>query len=88
MWSKGFSSEETRAAFARVTDFAASSEGAPVRFAAYDAECQSSFMRGEYNKAQEIAETFLREAEAEGRATEMGARLGERSASSCFSRET
>ena len=73
MWSKGFSSEETRAAFARVTDFAASGEDAPVRFAAYDAECQSSFMRGEYNKAQEIAETFLREAEAEGRATESGA---------------
>jgi tetratricopeptide (TPR) repeat protein len=73
MWSKGFSSEETRAAFARVTDFAASGEDAPIRFAAYDAECQSSFMRGEYNKAQEIAETFLREAEAEGRATEAGA---------------
>ena len=73
MWSKGFSSEETRAAFARVTDFAASGEDATVRFAAYDAECQSSFMRGEYNKAQEIAETFLREAEAEGRATEAGA---------------
>ena len=73
MWSKGFSSEETRAAFARVTDFAASGEDATVRFAAYDAECQSSFMRGEYNKAQEIAETFLREAEAEGRATESGA---------------
>ena len=73
MWSKGFSSEETRAAFARVIDFAASGEDATVRFAAYDAECQSSFMRGEYNKAQEIAETFLREAEAEGRATEAGA---------------
>ena len=73
MWSKGFSSEETRAAFARVTDFAASGEDATVRFAAYDAECQSSFMRGEYSKAQEIAETFLREAEAEGRATESGA---------------
>jgi predicted ATPase len=73
MWSKGFSSEETRAAFARVIDFAASGEDATVRFAAYDAECQSSFMRGEFNKAQEIAETFLREAEAEGRATEAGA---------------
>ena len=73
MWSKGFSSEETRAAFARVIDFGASGEDTTVRFAAYDAECQSSFMRGEYNKAQEIAETFLREAEAEGRATEAGA---------------
>ena len=72
MWSEGFSSDETRAAFARVTDFAASGEDAPMRFAAYDAECQSSFMRGEYTKAQEIAETFLREAEAEGRATEFG----------------
>ena len=73
MWSKGFSAKETRAAFARVTDFAATGEDATVRFAAYDAECQSSFVRGEYNKAQEIAEIFLREAEAEDRATEAGA---------------
>jgi tetratricopeptide (TPR) repeat protein len=73
MWSKGFGAEETRAAFARVTEIAGPTVSAPERFVAYDAQCQRSFVRGEYRQAQEAAETFLREAEAEGRATEAGA---------------
>ena len=34
-------------------------------------ECLTSFMRGEHRQAHEEAEAFLREAEAEGRATEL-----------------
>ena len=73
MWSKGFAAEETRAAFARAAELAGPSEQTSARFVAYDAQCQRSFMRGEYAQAQETAEIFLREAEAEGRATEAGA---------------
>jgi class 3 adenylate cyclase/predicted ATPase len=73
MWAKGFGAEETTAAFARAQALAGSAEDASARFAAYDAHCQRSFMRGEYNQAREMAEIFLREAETEGRATEAGA---------------
>ena len=73
MWSKGFAAEETRAAFARVAEFAGPTESAPERFVAYDAQCLRSFTRGEYAEARELAETFLGEAEAERRATEAGA---------------
>ena len=73
MWAKGFASEETRAAFARVAEFAGPTESVPERFVAYDAQCLRSFTRGEYAEARGLAETFLREAEAERRATEAGA---------------
>ena len=46
-------------------------EAAP-RFVAYYGECLTSFMRGEHRQAHAEAEAFLREAEAEGRATEAG----------------
>ena len=73
MWSKGFAAEETKAAFARVAQFAGQTESDPARFATYDADGQRMFMRGEYARAQETAEIFLREAEVERRATEAGA---------------
>jgi predicted ATPase len=73
MWGKGFGAVETDAAFARVGELAGPAEAAAARFAAYDARCLSSFIRGEYRLARDEAETFLREAEAEGRATEAGA---------------
>jgi tetratricopeptide (TPR) repeat protein len=73
MWAKGFAAEETRAAFARVTEFAGPTENALERFVAYDAQCLRSFTRGEYAEARDLAETFLREAAAERRATETGA---------------
>jgi len=69
---KGFAAEETRAAFARVSEFARPNENPAARFAAHYARCIGSFFRGEFSAAQEMAETFLREAEAEGRATEAG----------------
>ncbi len=71
-WSKGFAAEETNDAFARVGEFAGPAESAAARFVAYDAQCLRSFMRGEYARAREIAETFLLEAEADGCVTEAG----------------
>jgi class 3 adenylate cyclase/predicted ATPase len=73
MWGKGYGAEETRAAFARVREFAGPAENPVARFAAYDAQSLRSHMRGEHAQAREAAEFFLREAEAEGRATEAGA---------------
>jgi tetratricopeptide (TPR) repeat protein len=73
MWGKGFDAEETKVAFARVGEFEASAESAAARFVALDAQCLRSFTRGEYAEARDIAETFLQEAEAEGRAMEAGA---------------
>jgi hypothetical protein len=73
MWGKGFAAEETKAAFDRVGEFASPTEDASARFVGYDARCLRSFMRGEYGLAREIAETFAREAEADGCASEAGA---------------
>jgi tetratricopeptide (TPR) repeat protein len=73
MWGKGYGAEETRAAFARVREFAGPAENPVTRFAAYDAQSLSSHIRGEHAQGREAAEFFLREAEAEGRATEAGA---------------
>ena len=70
---KGFAAEETRAAFARVREFVRPNEDPAAQFAADYAQCLGSFFRGEFTAAQEIAETFLRDAEADGRATEAGA---------------
>ena len=73
MWRKGFDAEETKIAFARVNEFEASAESAAARFVALDAQCLRNFTRGEYAEARDRAETFLREATAEGRAMEAGA---------------
>jgi predicted ATPase len=73
LWGKGFAAEEARAAFARVGEFVGPAEDAPARFLAYYAQCLGGVMRGEYAQMRQVAETFLREAEAEGRATEADA---------------
>ena len=70
MWSKGYAAEETKAAFARARELAASTESAAERFVAYFAQWAGSQTRGEFDLARETAETFRREAENEGRATE------------------
>ena len=72
MWLKGFAADEMSAAYARAGQFAGSTDEAAPRFVAYYAECLTSFMRGEHRQAHAEAEAFLREAEAEGRATEAG----------------
>ena len=73
MWSKGLTADDTKAAFARIGEFAGSAENAPARLVAYYAQCLRGMVRGEYGQAREIAETFLREAEAHGRTTEAAA---------------
>jgi class 3 adenylate cyclase/predicted ATPase len=73
MWSKGFAAEETKTAFARAAEFAGPVEDASTRLVAYYAQCLRGMVRGEYGQARGTAETFLREAEAEGRATEAAA---------------
>jgi class 3 adenylate cyclase/predicted ATPase len=73
MWGKGYTAEETKAAFTRIGELTTPDETAVARFVAYDAQCVRSFTRGEYSEARERAETFLREAEAGGYATEAGA---------------
>jgi class 3 adenylate cyclase/DNA-binding winged helix-turn-helix (wHTH) protein/predicted ATPase len=72
MWSKGFAAEETEAAFARASEIAAAAQDPAERFAGYYGQWSRSLMRAELRLAGEIAEVFLREAEAEGRPTEAG----------------
>jgi class 3 adenylate cyclase/tetratricopeptide (TPR) repeat protein len=72
MWLKGFAADEMSAAYARAGQFAGPTDEAAPRFVAYYAQCLTSFMRGEHRQAHAEAEAFLREAEAEGRATEAG----------------
>jgi tetratricopeptide (TPR) repeat protein len=77
MWGKSFAAEESSAAFARASEFAGPTDTG-ARFAAYYAQCQNSFVRGQLSSARETAETFLREAEAGGHDTEVGFALGMR----------
>ena len=72
MWSKGFAAEETEAAFARASEIAAAAQDPAERFAGYYSQWSRSLMRAELHLAAEIAEAFLREAEVEGRTTEVG----------------
>jgi predicted ATPase len=72
MWLKGFAADEMSAAYARANQFAGPADEAAPRFVAYYGECLTSFMRGEDRQAHAKAEAFLREAEAEGLATEAG----------------
>jgi class 3 adenylate cyclase/predicted ATPase len=70
MWSKGYAAEETKAAFARAQELTANIENPAERFVAYYAQWAGSQTRGESVVARETAETFRREADNEGRATE------------------
>jgi predicted ATPase len=67
MWSKGFGAEETEAAFARASDLSLQTQSGAEQSTVYYARWIRSFVRGEMNSARMIAESFLREAEAEGR---------------------
>jgi class 3 adenylate cyclase/predicted ATPase len=72
MLSKGFAAEETKDAFARARGLAGGKENPAERFPAYFAQWVRSLARGEHRRAQRVAETFLREAEEGGYATEAG----------------
>jgi hypothetical protein len=70
VWGEGFGTDEAKAALARVGEFAGLAENPTARFATYDGQCVISFMRGAFSLARQTAETYLREAEAGGRAME------------------
>ena len=70
MWSKGFGATETKAAFTRAKELAASSSAAE-RYSTYYGLWIGSLLRGELASAREAAEIFLREANAESRTTEV-----------------
>jgi class 3 adenylate cyclase/predicted ATPase len=72
MWLKGFAAEEMSTAYARASELARPADQADARFVAYYGQCLTGFMRGQNRQARETAEAFLREAKAEGRATEAG----------------
>ena len=65
MLSKGLAADETKAALDRVREIAVSTQDACERFAGYYGQWARSLMRAELRSAREVAETFLREAEAE-----------------------
>jgi tetratricopeptide (TPR) repeat protein len=70
LWSKGFVAEETRAAFARARELTAGTDNSAERFVIYYGQWLGSLGRAEWALARETAETFRREADNEGRATE------------------
>ncbi|MBV8105985.1 MAG: AAA family ATPase, partial [Hyphomicrobiales bacterium] len=70
LWSRGFASDETKTAFARARMLAAGVGDASERFDAYYGLFVGSALRGELSLARETAESFLRDAENEGRMTE------------------
>ena len=70
MWSRGFGSDESKTAFARARTLAAGVGDASERFDAYYGLFVSGVVRGELGLAKETAESFLSEAENEGRMTE------------------
>jgi predicted ATPase len=76
MYSRGFSANESKAAFVRARELAVAIEDATERFTIYFGLWTGNIVRGEFEFAREIAETFLREAEHGAGTTECG--LGRR----------
>jgi predicted ATPase len=73
MWSRGFASEEAKAAFAKAQELAKGVDNTAERFDAYYGLFVGNVLRGELRSARETAETFRREAEKEERMTEAAA---------------
>jgi class 3 adenylate cyclase len=73
MYFRGYASNESKTAFARARTLAAGAGDASERFDAYYGLFVGSLLRGELSLALETAESFLREAENEGRMTEAAA---------------
>jgi predicted ATPase len=72
MWSRGFGSEESKAAFVRAQELAAAIDNPTERFTVYYGVWNGNAVTGEWGLARDIAETFLREAERVERTTECG----------------
>jgi predicted ATPase len=71
-FSRGFGSEDTRAAFTRAKNLATEVDNTVERFNTYYGLWVGSLVRGEFGLAREIAETFKREAEDGSWITEVG----------------
>jgi predicted ATPase len=76
MWSEGFGSEETKAAFTRAQQLAVGINNADELFATYYGLWACSLYRGELDVARETAENFRREAEGAARTTEAAVATG------------
>jgi predicted ATPase len=70
MHSRGYASDDSKTAFVRARALAAGVENPSERFDAYFGLFAGSLLRGELGLARETAESFLRDAGAEGRTTE------------------
>jgi class 3 adenylate cyclase/predicted ATPase len=70
MWSKGYASEETKAAVSRAQELAGNVDDPSERFATYYGQWAGHLLRAELNAALETATAFLRDAENAGRPTE------------------
>jgi class 3 adenylate cyclase/predicted ATPase len=66
-WGKGFAAEETRAAFERAGELAAAARGDSEYWTLMYGRFTHPLMRGEFVAAQEVAETYLRQAQVAGR---------------------
>jgi hypothetical protein len=67
LWSRGFGSDEAKAALDRAQELAAGADSAAALFPAYYGKWLSCSHRGEMDLARQIAERFLREVKVEGR---------------------
>ena len=72
MYYKGFSAEETRAAWARAAELGANRDDFSERSTVRHGQWTLAIVRGELRAAHELASTFLREAEDAGRPVEAG----------------
>jgi predicted ATPase len=70
MWSRGFSSEEAKAAFTRAQELATGIDDPTERFTTYYGQWVGCLLRGELGLARQTAEIFLRDAENGARMTE------------------
>ena len=66
-WAKGWGSEEARAAIERAHEFVAPTPGHPDYWGLMYGRFAVSLLRGEFRAALEVAETYLRQAQVEGR---------------------
>jgi class 3 adenylate cyclase/predicted ATPase len=71
MWSKGFASEETQAAYARARELAAKVDDPAERFATYYGQWANTSMRSGFAAAQNISQIFLNEAASRALAPEI-----------------
>ena len=70
MWSKGYATEETKAALAHAADLAGKTSDISERFAAVEGQWASAATEGELRTARELALTLLGEATDAGRVGE------------------